>query len=52
MSCTEDGMHNQMRKGLDGVSEAHEALPDPKICGDARLIGNVGGNGLYARLAD
>src|SRR5580698_6794576 len=22
--------------GLDGVSEAHEALPDAKICGDAR----------------
>src|SRR5580700_5088741 len=22
--------------GLDGVSEAHEALPDTKICGDPR----------------
>jgi hypothetical protein len=25
-----------VRKRLDGVSEAHEALPDTKICGDAR----------------
>jgi hypothetical protein len=23
--------------GLDGVSEAHEALPDTKICGDAHV---------------
>src|SRR5580693_1814064 len=27
---------NVRRKRLDGVSEAHEALPDTKICGDAR----------------
>ena len=29
---------NVRRKRLDGVSEAHEALPDTKICGDARYL--------------
>jgi hypothetical protein len=27
---------NVRRKRLDGVSEAHEALPDTKVCGNAR----------------
>ena len=44
---------NVRRKRLDGVSEAHEALPDTKkFAVMLGLIGNVGGNGLYARLAD